>query len=711
MDSIINEEQYANGTPIVEYEWKKVEMRTLMIPSMRSNGSMVMVDSDLWLLCGRGSGLFNEVWRFSAKDCFWEHIACHGFPPSPRDGHSATKIEGTDIIVYGGRGVSIDRSDRVIADTQKVKSFTQRECFNEAFLFQTESRHWTQLLRKSQCPTGRRGHSAVFLPAEQSKGQGRGHKAASKVSFPSEYPDNTKGLLVVYGGATVEAANGTEQLSNELWVFNIDTGMWNYQKHRGATPPPMYEHAAVLVADQIVIVGGIVAPHRTAGGNDDEGKRHDGANGPASDCNDPGFPKQLLNSDVVVLNTKTWCWSSLILINANNGKSASICLHGHTMVKDPTNENQVLIFGGRETGNWRAVVERREKRREALSRKRRADENVYVVNVAENTFSTMNCVSRSGAIPEGRYGHVTVAPPVPPKEEPDPISESNKKKVLYQRAALAEATEVDNRAPISTTIMYVFGGSKSLQGGFCKPDLHYLVKTTYWDDSRDSNNYDDLSATSTIASSPGLIGATSLRGLSTSMLESPRGDFEDLLESEMTSLSKLKRGKIPMSYNAVKRGLLISKSIRVHDDELKRLGDRPGSRPSSRTGSRSGKRPQSASSRKSISQGTSRPFTSPAGQLRPGSSMEYSIASGDRGSSRHGSPRKVPEVSTLVEQLPSVIAGLTLTAARHEFHRRFPKPTKESLFGMSPSNAYGISGGHYGDSSVQQMSIFRPKTT
>lgn len=707
MDSIITEEQYISGTPVVEYEWKKVEMRTLMIPSMRSNGSMVMVDGDLWLICGRGSGLFNEVWRFSAKDCFWEHVTCLGFPPSPRDGHTATKIEGTDIIVYGGRGVSLDRSDRVIADTQKVKSYTQRECFNETFLFQTESRQWTQLLRKSQCPSGRRGHSAVFLPAEQTRGQIRGHKASSKVSFPSEYPDNTKGLLVVYGGATVEAAWGTEQLSNELWVFNIETGVWNYQKHRGATPPPMYEHSAILVSDQIVIVGGIVAPHRSASGNDEESKRTDGSAGPATDGNDPSFPKQQLNSDVIVLNTKTWCWSSLILINANNGKSASICLHGHSMVQDPSNENQVLIFGGRETGNWRAVVEHREKRGDnTMSRKRRADENVYVINVAENTFSTLHCMSRSDAIPEGRYGHVTVAPPAPPKDEPEPTSDANKKKVLYQRAALSEPKEVDKRVPVSTVMMYVFGGSKSLQGGFCKPDLHYLVKTTYWDDNRDGGGYDDLSTTSTLPSTPGPGRSSSVRGASSLLdLDSPR-EFEEL-ELEMRSLSKLKRGKVPLSYNAVKRGLLISKSIRVHDDELKRLGEKPGSRPSSRTGSRSGRRPQSASSRKSGSQG--RPFTAPGGQLRPGSSMEYSVASGDWGGNRTGSPRKVPEASVLAEQLPSVISGMTLNAAREEFHRRYPKPTKESVFGVGHPNAYSnFGGGSYGDSSVQ---IFRPKTT
>ena len=253
---------------VIDHEWRKMELRSLLIPSMRCNSSAVLVGNNLWLIGGRGVGQFNEVWCFSLQERMWEHVHLQGEGPSPRDGHSATKIMGNEIILFGGQGLcklnDADRVDRV-SDNQKIKALTQREVHNDMFLFECDSRKWTHLIRKSRCPAGRRGHSAIFLQPEPPtiRMPSRHHK--SKVNFTSVegYPDpSTKGLLLVYGGAYMEAGWGLEQISNELWIYNIETGVWTHQRPRGAHPPPMYEHAAALVSEQMVISGGIVAPHR-----------------------------------------------------------------------------------------------------------------------------------------------------------------------------------------------------------------------------------------------------------------------------------------------------------------------------------------------------------------------------------------------------------------------------------------------------------------
>ena len=253
---------------VTEYEWRKIDLRSLLIPSMRCHSAAALVGGNIWLIGGRGVGQFNEVWCFSLQERMWERITYTGEYPSPRDGHTATGIGNNEIIVFGGQGLckppESDRADRY-SENQKIKALFQREVYNDLYLFQCDTKRWSLLVRKSRCPTGRRGHSTIFIPPppEQVRVPSRHQKA--RVNFkPVEglLESNTKGLLVVYGGACIESAWGMEQLSNELWVYNVSTCIWTLQKSRGAHPPPMYEHAAVYTNEQIIISGGIIAPHR-----------------------------------------------------------------------------------------------------------------------------------------------------------------------------------------------------------------------------------------------------------------------------------------------------------------------------------------------------------------------------------------------------------------------------------------------------------------
>jgi len=257
----------SGGSTVIEYEWEKMELRSLLIPSMRCNGSAVIIDGNIWLVGGRGVGQFNEVWCFNVSERMWEQISYTGEAPSPRDGHSATKVSNSSILIFGGQGVckvsENNKLERFSGNLEniKIKAFAQREVYNDIYILDCASYAWQSLVRKSHCPTGRRGHSAIFLPPEPVVN--KRHK--TKVSFPTvdnilEF--NTKGLVIIFGGACIEAGWGIEQVLNELWIYNIDTGLWTHQRSRGNHPPPMYEHSATLVSDQMIVIGGIVAPHK-----------------------------------------------------------------------------------------------------------------------------------------------------------------------------------------------------------------------------------------------------------------------------------------------------------------------------------------------------------------------------------------------------------------------------------------------------------------
>eukprot|EP00757_Euglenozoa_sp_SAG-D1_P020201 gene20201-1049_t len=60
--------------------------------------------------------------------------------------------------------------------------------------------------------------------------------------------------MVVYGGATSIA--GEEQLSEQIWVWNLKSDFWTKMDCRGEGPGPRADHAVVMWGHRMVMYGG-----------------------------------------------------------------------------------------------------------------------------------------------------------------------------------------------------------------------------------------------------------------------------------------------------------------------------------------------------------------------------------------------------------------------------------------------------------------------
>eukprot|EP01041_Mallomonas_annulata_P006640 gene6640-13450_t len=692
---------------IVEYDWGRRELRSLLIPSIRCNTSSVLIKDKLYIVGGRGVGQFNEVWAFSLSENVWELVTYQGDPPCSRDGHTVTKVGTHSILIFGGRGICRlpegDRAERSM-DNQKNKALTQRDVFNDMFLFDSDEKKWSQIVRKSRCPSGRRGHTAIFIPPEPVKPQGRHHKA--KVTFPSDTDTNVKGLLVLFGGASIEAAWGVEQILNELWIYNFDQDNWTCQKAKGNIPPPMYEHSATLVQDQIIYIGGIVGPHRPYNPDpddtfgDNKNNRTD-INASPSDMIQPVY----LNSDVVVLNTRTWTWSSLDILSPLYEKAA-LRIHGHTTVLDPLNDRQLIIFGGKETGDWKGVYD--SKYTHQHDRKRTIKGTSLVLNLQDRVMSPW----KLDGCPEGRYGHTCVAAAAI-RSKVIENTDSRDKNAYFPKSSnisISDSTNADgDREPLDEDVLYIFGGCKALTGGFCAPDIHVLVRRTHWEDER---------ARSRPTSPKSFTPATndnSSASVSAALMMMLRPTTPTALGNE-TPKEKLMRqasfGRVDKSYDEIKRALLDSRSQRVHGVEIIQLPSLIGLESSqNRSRKQSDSRPSSSNKSRRYSTAAnlriSGSFESNIVKTAAATTASSSVISSDF--SREVSRSKIENLS---RELPPVIKGLTITQAKMEYYRLHPVPTRKAVFGENSLSMYNNSmhSRSHASFGANNSSNFRPQT-
>ena len=389
---------------------------------------------------------------------------------------------------------------------------------------------------------------------------------------------------------------------------------------------------------------------------------------------------------------KTWTWSSLELMTPSR-KAASLRLHGHTMVPDLRNENTLLIFGGRETGDWRAAKEGR-MYDQISTRRAKIDEcKTWVLNLVDCTLSPLTAKNKS---PESRYGHVCVVPG-PVSKAPDlsdPAENVGRKSYIQKALHMPDPSELLERTPPpEEDVLYVFGGNKAVRGGFCTPDIHVLVRlrTVEREDGSGKGNKDDSSIASSLSQDGGrriYVRPSPLE------LDSPKNDIMSRkLESALAS------GHVPSTYGEIKQALLISLTNRIHgDDPLSSSSSifdstSQGSRRPGSVASR-GSRNNSARSLVSGSRRLNSALPQRRGSISPTLQQQqqpliYSKSAGSGMSiltsqkvSNDVRPKlySSPRAESLSQQLPPLIHGLTLTAARKEFHKIFPPPTIETLF-------------------------------
>mmetsp|Transcript_3978 Transcript_3978/g.11502 ORF Transcript_3978/g.11502 Transcript_3978/m.11502 type:complete len:812 (+) Transcript_3978:116-2551(+) len=254
------------------WAWSRVEAtaKAGAKPGPRQNHAAVEVGRLVYVHggCLQELQCYGDLWVFDTDSFQWSQANVQGPEPAPRGGHSGTLI-GSELFIYGGA--------------------SPLQTFGDVFKLDLIKREWAQgyTIGSARVPGKRTGHAAtsdgrghLFVFGGYS-GQGsllndlwmlravegarkshtRGVFEASWVKLPAfgNVPSPRSGhSLTLYGrklllfGGVLESG----KVSNELFVYDLDSQTWVPFALDGVSPAPRQGHAALRHGSEIAVVGG-----------------------------------------------------------------------------------------------------------------------------------------------------------------------------------------------------------------------------------------------------------------------------------------------------------------------------------------------------------------------------------------------------------------------------------------------------------------------
>jgi hypothetical protein len=388
-----------------ELEWRLVDLRSLRLPSIRSNAAGAIMNQELVIFGGKGSNQFNEIWKFSSTKLLWEVIDARGEDiPLPRDGHTLTKISETEFYIFGGQGhVMGTKVYEKQTENGKAKCLSIRKLFDDIYSFNSETLTWSPYPRRKITPQGRRGHSMLFISSN----------LLSKSSFISEHGpilSSGKGYLLLFGGSCVDLNCSVEKSNNDMWLFSLETSEWEQVLYQGPSPLPLYGHCAEMIDHFMVVVGGNLATPAARRGSQ------------GSFLSRPlllplslllcriGLPmnsewnylSQTNHNSVSIFNLLTLQWSHLTISSnsqPNPNPRMGLNLLGHSIVRSPLEKNEIWIFGGRRADELNLSEEE-------IVRVRSLPAPILSLNLQTGELFPLQFLSSSSSSPEARLNQV-----------------------------------------------------------------------------------------------------------------------------------------------------------------------------------------------------------------------------------------------------------------------------------------------------------------
>ena len=174
-------------------------------PAGRGGSALALCDGQLYLFGGANlrSAHFSDTWAFDPRTRTWELLFRNGdwTGPSARSGHSCTVL-GRKVVLFGGAELS-----------------NAAAVYNDAHVFDTETRAWARLAVEGEPPSPRNGHTAVAVD------------------------DHT---MAVFGGSSPEDGQ-----FNDLYTLQLDrggsSGRWAKVEWDGEGPAERDLHAAAAL--------------------------------------------------------------------------------------------------------------------------------------------------------------------------------------------------------------------------------------------------------------------------------------------------------------------------------------------------------------------------------------------------------------------------------------------------------------------------------
>lgn len=175
------------------------------------------------------SYVLNDFWKFSLANQRWQEVEkANSFGPPPLAGHTLTMVKDNEhdiVFVIGG--------------------FSPRNGLAHLFYaFNLTTSEWSVVSGKGSPPIGIYGHSTVY------------HASSHH--------------LYVFGGY-VFSDNERTQMSNKLYVFNIEQKVWNelaifhdLNRPEEHLPRARFLHSAITTENYMIIYGGRTMPQNTS---------------------------------------------------------------------------------------------------------------------------------------------------------------------------------------------------------------------------------------------------------------------------------------------------------------------------------------------------------------------------------------------------------------------------------------------------------------
>lgn len=129
--------------------------------------------------------------------------------PSPRLGHSCVLLNSNVLVLFGGYG--------------GPEGHTK---YNEINLLHFDTMMWTQPVIHGPIPPPMYAHRALAVASDK---------------------------MIVFGGDT---GSGSRILSNEVWLFDLQTLRWTLIECSGEFPPPRSHFGAAICNNQLLVFGG-----------------------------------------------------------------------------------------------------------------------------------------------------------------------------------------------------------------------------------------------------------------------------------------------------------------------------------------------------------------------------------------------------------------------------------------------------------------------
>ncbi|THU93881.1 galactose oxidase, partial [Dendrothele bispora CBS 962.96] len=181
------------------------------IPVGRYGHTACLIQDSLFVVFGgqRSESIYlNDLWSFDLENfkfpCTWNFIQLASRTPNRRAGHTCVTHENR-LIIFGG---------------------TDGLCrFNDTWIFDFETKRWTEMKCNGQVPAARDGHAAAVVGD----------------------------MMYVYGGRGIDG----EELE-DVSVLSLSSHIWySFQYHVMGTPPrEKLGHAMVAVGSEIYVLGG-----------------------------------------------------------------------------------------------------------------------------------------------------------------------------------------------------------------------------------------------------------------------------------------------------------------------------------------------------------------------------------------------------------------------------------------------------------------------